>query len=227
MAEFIKLGSSGKTIVFLAGGNIDIKCYLPLLKVISIKHTIYAIDFLSINSRSIEETKSWIKKFVLNLNQKDIVLIGHSFGADMIKSIELDCVSKYMLMNSSIFKIKDSKFNIIFKVILNSLVGSFQYPELFNHYLLANFYLILNLITRPINTINHIKQSLLNVSDNQMITVKNNKNIIIASKNDYLFPLAQIPETIIKDIQLVEGNHDWLMGDTIKSFQFILNLVDR
>ncbi len=227
MAEFIKMGNSGKTIVFLAGGNIDIRCYLPLLKIISLKHTVYAIDFLSINSKSIDETKSWIKSFVLNLNQKDIVLIGHSFGADIIKSIELDCVSKYILMNSSIFKIKDCKLNIVFKVILNSLVGGFQHPNLFTHYLLANFYLILNLISRPINTISHIKQALLNVSDNQVVTVKNNKNTIIASKNDYLFPLAQIPETILKDIQLVEGNHDWLMGDINKSSQFILNLVDR
>lgn len=227
MSEFMKLGNSSETIVFLAGGNIDVRCYLPLLKKVSSKYTIYAIDFLSIKSKSIEETKSWIKKFVLNLNQKDIVLIGHSFGADMIKSIELDCVSKYILMNSSIFKINDSKPKIIFKVILNSLVGGFQYPKLFTHYLLANFYLILNLITRPINTINHIKQALLNVSDNQVMTTKNNKNTIIASKNDYLFLLTQIPETILKDIQLVEGNHDWLMGDINKSAEFILNLVDR
>jgi len=224
--SFIKLGNSEKTIVFLPGGNIDIRCYLPLLKKISSKYTIYAVDLLNINSNSIEETKSWVKEFVLDLNQENIILVGHSFGADMIKSIELNCVAKCILLNSSIIKIHESKLNIIIKVIINSIIGGFKYPKLFTHYLQTNFYLTLNLMTRPINTFYHIKQALLNVAENQIVTVKSNKNIIVSSKNDYLFPISQIPEEKLKDILIVEGNHNWLMEDINNSSSFILNIIN-
>lgn len=217
MDKFLKFGNTGKTIVFMPGGNIDLRCYLPLIKLLSQINTVYAISFLEINSKSVEETIDIVESFITQLHHREIILIGHSFGADIAKQIKLDCVSKYILINSSILKIKDNKLKIIFKVIKESLCS----PSL------ADFYLITNLIVKPIKTIRHIRQALNNVTSKQVITIKNNKNVIISTTKDYLFPASEIPEDKLKDIILVEGNHNWLINEPQKSSKLIIELIDN
>lgn len=215
MNTYIKFGNSGKSIVFLPGGNIDPRCYIPLLKLISQKHTVYAISFLDINTKNIKETKNFVRTFITELNLKDIILIGHSFGADIAKVIELDCISKYILINSSIYKIKDNKLKIIFKIVKESLSS----PSL------ADFYLIINLLTKPVKTIRHIKQALDNVTDHQVITTNSDKNIIISTTKDYLFPKSEIPNEKLKDVKLFEGGHNWIINNLQESSKLIIELI--
>ncbi|HVX93099.1 MAG TPA: hypothetical protein VHA74_03225 [Candidatus Dojkabacteria bacterium] len=220
MKEIVKLGNSDKHILFIPGGNIDIHCYDSLLRELSSHYTVEGVNLIELGTSDLSESKKWIGNYI-NECSYPTVIVAHSLGADIAKKIQSPKVSKYILMNSSIYDPNYSKVKVIFITVLKSLIAPLKYPRLFFFYILANYYLLQNLVTKPRKTIRHIKQALSNVTNELEITNPNEKMKVVASKDDEYFPNPR--QT---NVQLVDGNHEWLMNDTQKSSELIQSLIN-
>lgn len=223
MKEIVQLGNSEKHLIFLPGGNIDIHCYLPLLKRLTKHYSVDGVNLLELGTANLSESRKWLEEYINECSSYPTIIVAHSLGADIVKEINSDKITKSILFNSSIYNPHYSKVNVIFITLLKSLLAPIKYPHLFIFYVRANYYLLKNLVTKPRKTILHIKQALNNITNELQVTkpIPNDKLIVIASEKDEYFPNPQ--QT---NVQIVDGNHEWLMDDIQKSSEFIQNLIN-
>lgn len=222
MKEIVSFGNSNSHILFLHGGNIDIRCYAPLLRKLSSYYSVEAVNLIELGTSNLEESKQWIENYINQCNYSTVI-VAHSLGADIAKKIHSPKISKYILLNSSVYNPNYSKREVIFITILKSFIAPLRYPRLFFFYALANYYLLQNLITKPRKTIMHIKQALSNITNEIEVTKPNTSNIVIvvASIEDEYFPNPK--QT---GIHTVDGNHEWLMNNTEKTSELIQSLIN-
>jgi pimeloyl-ACP methyl ester carboxylesterase len=218
-----KLGYKGKTFLFLPGGNVDARCYLPLLRKLALTDSVYYVNFQNLPTKNIKETVNFLCGLITRLGTQGIILIGHSFGGSMANLLldRMNEISRVILIDPTEFKNTISIPKLIFKRILRTFFGWLRYPTLFSFYLDVITYTVTNLITAPRSTYRHLQQSIHNFK----YPVRSNKHleklIIIQANNDELCPLETIPAEVRRQMVLVDGPHDWIMKDSETSAKLI------
>ena len=81
-------------VLFLHGWGADHKYFLPIINVIKEKYKVYAIDLPGhgessklTRSFNVDDYKDVVIRFIDNLNIKNIILVGHSYGGRIIIKI--------------------------------------------------------------------------------------------------------------------------------------------
>ena len=84
-------------VLFLHGWGADHKCFLPIINVIKEKYKVYVLDLPGhgnssslIKSFNVDDYKNVVIKFINEMNIKNIILVGHSYGGRIIIKINSD-----------------------------------------------------------------------------------------------------------------------------------------
>lgn len=220
MIEFENFGDGEKSVLFLHGGGASIKQYDELLNKMSLHYKVIAPNLpgvgKSTRTNSINETVISVNSFINNLPEDKITIVGHSFGgaiADVV-SRENPKITKEVLVDCTVFKSPKNVYDLFLRICLKTFNGVFKYKNLRSFNFDAIKFQTVSSIFDTKNFMSHVSQSVENTITPLNLSIKSRvPRLILWGNNDELSPIKDIPKEFLDQIEIVEGNHDWLIGN--------------
>ena len=229
--RYLKLGK-GDNLIFLHGTWNYSKTYMKLLKELSKKYAVYALDlpgFGKTNRPNIvwtyEDYAKFLYKFVKELKLNKFLLIGHSGSggvAIMFASKYSKLIKKLVLIDSIGVQEKISFFTFVRVILLKALKEIFSFRGLMALKLML-FSFLNNFFRNGFYIFKVIKKNKDRNLDDYIKKIKINTLLLWGEKDEY-FPLSHAKK--FKDLlnnselRIVRGNHDWCLiyPEKIKGF---------
>jgi len=229
--RYLKLGN-GNNLVFLHGIWNYSKTYMKLLKGLSKKYTVYALDFPGFGKTNrpntvwmYEDYAEFLYKFVKKLNLDKFVLVGHSGSggiAIMFASKYPRLIRKLVLIDSVGVQEKISFFTFVRVILIKTFREMFSFRGLIA-LRLTLFSFLNNFFRNGFYIFKVIKKNKDLNLDDYIKKIKINTLLLWGEKDEY-FPLSHAEK--FKDLlnnselRIVRGNHDWCLiyPEKIKEF---------
>ena len=220
--RYLKLGK-GDNLIFLHGVWNYSKTYLPLLKELSKKYTVYASDLPGfgrtnnpIEIWTYEDYSNFLYKFIKKIKINEFVLVGHSGSG----GIAIVFASKYTKLIKELFLIdsvgvqdKISFFTFVRVILIKTFREFLSFRGLItlksmglsflNNFFRHGFY-IFKVIKRNKNC--NLDESIKKIKT---------KTLLLWGNKDEYFPLdhANKFKKLLKnsELKVIKGNHDWCL----------------
>lgn len=230
-----KFGSGKRNIIFLHGGSARYISYLPLIQELAKENTVYAFDLPShgdsFATDNVDEAIQFVKDQILNLNLGLINIVGHSFGGfcGYMVARELENVKSAVLIDPLISNVTMSLPELLYVFLVKKNREGLQYHSNVKYfYNLAAKDNISNIRLQKFNIIKTIKLLIRSAYYNIEFDSHQfeNKNLtIISGKNDSIINYDSLQDIFHDKLVPVEGTHDWLMDDVVRTKEMIMRYL--
>ncbi len=230
-----KFGNGKRNIVFLHGGSTRYFAYLPLIQELARENTVYTFDLpshgISPATDDVDEAIRMVKDQILELNLDNLSVVGHSFGGfcGYMVAQELESVRSAVLIDPLITKTEKSLPELLYVFFVKKNQQGLKYhPNVKYFYGLAGKDNLMNIKLQKFNIIKMIRllirSAYYDIEFNPQ-RFENKNLVIISGKKDSIINYEKLSSTFREKLIPVEGEHDWLMENVVRTAQMINELL--